>query len=115
VSLSIQPDRRHRASTPNHEDQPERGFRLITIVRILAIVTAVVGVGGLVAAFCLNEWRTAVVGGALLVVAVMAAAVCVIDALLADRGEFYRRGKLDGWMEGWRGQEPSADDPLLKD
>lgn len=52
------------------------------------------------------------------IVCYMAAAVGLgligVDRLLAEREEFYRRGQLEGWMRGWRGQEPEADDPLRR-
>jgi hypothetical protein len=44
----------------------------------------------------------------------MASVVLCVHAMLADRQEYYRRGQLDGWMRGWRGQEPDVDDPLLR-
>jgi hypothetical protein len=43
----------------------------------------------------------------------LAATILIVHAMLADRQEFYRRGQLDGWMRGWRGQEPEVDDPLI--
>ena len=42
------------------------------------------------------------------------AGLLVTQSMVADRTEFYRRGQLDGWMRGWRGQEPDVDDPLLR-
>lgn len=43
-----------------------------------------------------------------------AGGLLVVNAIFADRAEFYRRGHLDGWMRGWRGQQPETDDPLLR-
>lgn len=114
MSLSINPGRRLRALRPVSADDPPVRARLVTYARILALAAALAGVACLAAAFALDEWRTALIGSTLVIVAVVAGAVCTINALIADRHEFYRRGKLDGWMEGWRGQEPTADDPLLR-
>jgi hypothetical protein len=114
MSLSIDHDRRTRALRPDQDDDQFSGSKLIGIIRVGAVLTALAGIGCLAAAFALNEWRTALAGSTLVIVAVVAGSVCTVNALIADRQEFYRRGKLDGWMQGWRGQEPTADDPLLR-
>jgi hypothetical protein len=54
----------------------------------------------------------------------LAATILMVQALLAefhagfhatfaDRQEFYRRGMLAGWQQGWNGQPPELDDPLM--
>lgn len=44
----------------------------------------------------------------------LAGTVLCLRSMLASRQDFYRRGQLDGWMRGWRGQEPEVDDPILR-
>ncbi len=114
MSTEIDIERRQRALQPSTQDNTPRPGRLVQAVRLLVCVTATAGVGCLVAAFCLDEWRTALAGSTLLVISAIAGAVWVINGLLAERNRFYQRGFLDGWMRGWRGQEPSTDDPLLR-
>jgi hypothetical protein len=87
---------------------------LIRSVRIITVSLAFVGIGVLSAAFAHNEWRTGVVGFTLIVAACTGAVVWAIDAMLADRNAFYERGSLDGFMRCWRGELPSAKDPLVR-
>lgn len=79
--------------------------------------------GMLTAGICAAVWactthgrstHLVIIAGSCFCLAGMGGAVLALQALLADRQEFYRRGQLDGWMRGWRGQEPDAGDPLLR-
>lgn len=88
--------------------------RLIRGVQIFTSAAALTGVGALTGAFIINEWRIGVIGFTFVIGACVAGAVLVANALVADRQEFYQRGKADGWYEGWRGVPPSSDDPLLR-
>jgi hypothetical protein len=89
--------------------------RLIRMIQVFVIVSALAGASFLTAGLVLGEWHGAVVGSTLLIVSAVAAAVLAVNALLADREAFFCLGELDGWMRGWRGQEPrGADDPPLR-
>jgi magnesium-transporting ATPase (P-type) len=48
------------------------------------------------------------------IIAAIAGAVLCVEWMLADRQTFYLRGKVDGYYQGWHGQLPDADDPLLR-
>jgi hypothetical protein len=88
-----------------------------TVIRYVKAFAATTGAGSLVCltvAVMRDEWRIALIGSTLAVLAAVAAGVLTVNALLADRQEFYRRGQLEGWHRGWNGQLPETDDPLLK-
>lgn len=115
MSLHIGEERRLRAlQPPEMSEDGHRAHRTIQGVVVFTAVTALGSIACLATAFALHEWRTAVVGMTLAIMSSTAGALLIGHRLIADRQEFYRRGQLDGWMRGWRGQEPEADDPLLK-
>lgn len=115
MSLHIGEERRLRAlQPPEKSEDGQRPDWTIRAVALTAAGTALGGIGCLAAAFALREWRTALAGSTLMIVAAIAGAVLVLNRLLADRQKFYQRGQLDGWMRGWRGQEPSSEDPLWR-
>jgi hypothetical protein len=112
---SIEEERQEPAAEPPRRlpgsPTPER------LIRAVIATAAASGLAGAVCvsvAFTLGEWRTGLTGATLIIISAMAGAVLICDRLMADRQEFYRRGQLDGWMRGWRGQEPTVDDPLWK-
>lgn len=79
--------------------------------------TAVVATGGAICSIATlfgASWRVALMGVTLLVLAGLGGVVLCLQWMLVDRQDFYRRGHLDGWMRGWRGQEPGGDDPILR-
>lgn len=117
MTASIDNERRQRALRAHApgDDEVGRPHRLITAVRVVAIGAGLAGVGSLAAAFCLQEWRTALSGVILITMATVASGLLVVDTLVADRRAFYERGRVDGWMSCWRGEMPSAEDPLLRD
>jgi hypothetical protein len=90
------------------------------IHRIFIGVTAAgvsLGIGGFVVVgldIALPNIHLAVYAAACFVLAGLAGVLLVLRVMLADCEEFYRRGHLDGWMRGWNGQSPAADDSLLK-
>ena len=88
--------------------------KLVLAVRCFVGVMTFIAGGFLIAAFTFADWRSALAAATFFILAVLGGVVLTIDALLADRHEFYRRGQLDGWMRGWRGQEPEVDDPLMR-
>lgn len=115
MSLSVGHDRHQRAMEAEEHQVHDAGPQwLLRGVRIFTVVTAMAGVGCLATAFSLNEWRTAMVGSTLTVVSAIGASLWCASTLLADRRTFYQRGHLEGWMRGWRGQEPEVKDPLLR-
>lgn len=93
-----------------HRGRLINGIRIFTAVMLLA--------GFSMAVWSLAEGSASLhlaLGGAtFFVLAGMGGVVLSLQAILAERQEFYRRGHLDGWMRGWRGQEPGGDDPILK-
>lgn len=106
----------HRQANAHGQASSGRPGRPRLVAGIVTFGVAA-GVGGLVLVgldIDLTNVHLAVYSVACFVLAGLAAGLVCINALLADRQEFYRRGQLDGWMRGWRGQEPDADDPLLR-
>lgn len=114
MTLSISAERRERARQPRSDDSPNRSKHLLRSIQIFTIATALIGVAGLTVAFCLEDWRAAVAGGTSVVLAAFGGFVWCLHGMLADRREFYRRGHVEGWYRGWNGQEPNADDPLIR-
>jgi hypothetical protein len=115
MTQSIDAGTRARALTPPGSESVTIGHGpLIIGVRIFTAVTTFTATGFLIAAFTFAGWRSALAAATFSILSIMSGVVLVIDALLADRREFYQRGQLDGWMRGWRGQEPEVDDPLLR-
>ena len=115
VTSSIDARTRARATNPP-PSEPVTGDRARLIFGIRLFTAA-----GLAAGLGLGVADVASHGGVHLVIpsatcfmlSGLSATILIVHALLADRQEFYRRGQLDGWMRGWRGQEPEIDDPLL--
>jgi hypothetical protein len=94
--------------------------QIVSRVRWFTGTALVAGLICLVCAFAHGDWRYALAATGFILLAGIGGAVLCIDAIicdfktiLAERQEFYRRGQLDGWMKGWRGQEPDVDDPLM--
>jgi hypothetical protein len=114
MTRSIDAGTRARALTPPGPEPIAIGHGpLITGVRIFSVVSVVVSIGFFSAAVAYDNWRWALAAATVLNFAVMGGVVLAIDAMFNGRREFYQRGQLDGWMRGWRGQEPEVDDPLL--
>jgi hypothetical protein len=117
MTISIDRATRERAKVPpsNHKPLAAPRDRLICGVRIFAAIAVAAGVA-------LGAWDLAGDGGVHLimpsvgcfVLASQATTILIVHSLLASHQEFYRRGQLDGWMKGWRGQQPDVDDPLLR-
>lgn len=118
MTISIDRATRERAKVPpsdHHKALADPRDRLICGVRIFAAVTTAAGIA-------LGIWDLAGDGSVHLVMpsvgcfvlAGQATTILLVHSLLASHQEFYRRGQLDGWMKGWRGQQPDVDDPLLR-
>ena len=117
MSISIDREQRLRASQPPTETRETRAAGpgwLVRSVQVTAVVTGLAGTTALSAGFANRDWRPALVGMVLLFAACIAGGVWITHSLLADRHAFYRRGKVDGWYEGWHGKLPDPDDPLLR-
>lgn len=116
MTASIDKEQRQQATVPPRQpaDRSTAISLLIRGVKTFAVTTAVAGAASLGVAFALGEWRTALAGSTLVILSVVASSVWIVNALLADREDFYRRGQADGWYRGWRGQVPTVDDPLLR-
>lgn len=115
MTLSIDADTRRRASTPLTSKSDKIGrMRLAAGVRWFTVTAAVASIACIVAAVIDRDLPTELAASTLCVVCAIGGALWVGNALLADRLDFYQRGQLDGWMRGWRGQEPEVDDPLLR-
>jgi hypothetical protein len=107
--------REKAASPPVSESVTGDRTRLILGIRVFAAGALVAGIGLGVADLASEGHVHLVIPSATcFVLAALAATILIVNSLLADRQEFYRRGQLDGWMRGWRGQEPETDDPLLR-
>lgn len=88
--------------------------RTIIGVRLFTAVALTAGIG-LGVTDLAGHGQIHLVGASLtcFILAGISAALLILLMTLADAGEFYRQGQLNGWMRGWRGQEPEVDDPLL--
>jgi hypothetical protein len=117
MTASTGQDRRERALASDHlaSGQPIGAYWLVHAIRIFTVAALLAGAACLTVAFSFEHWPTAMAGSVLLVAATVGGAVWVLQNVVADRCAFYERGKLDGWMRGWRGQEPEAGYPLLRD
>jgi hypothetical protein len=116
VASPISKDLREYA-LPNGEgkDQADFGTQpLMRWVRVFTTLTTGFAVVLLTTAFLLGHWHVALAGTTVALLAAAGGVVLCVNAILADRQEFWRRGQLDGWMRGWRGQEPEVDDPLFR-
>jgi hypothetical protein len=117
MTIEIDRERKARALEPPQAAQGLR-IRRCTLLWSIGIFGAVAMVAGLIlAGLDFAEPRGlhyAVYAASCFVLSGLAGGLICINAILADRREFYRRGQLDGWMKGWRGQEPEVDDPLLR-
>jgi hypothetical protein len=117
MTASIERDTVERALQPSavDKDKTSRSSRLVVGIWVFGTVAAA---GGLVLVGLdlahPHSLRYAVYAGACLVVAGICGGLICLRAMLAGCQEFYRRGQLDGWMRGWRGQCPDVDDPLLR-
>jgi hypothetical protein len=110
-------DERHRKQAAHPASAGEPGPAVSQLVRWIRIFTGTTLGAGLVVftwALAHDLWRLAVVGMVLVFLAAVSAGVWTVHLLLADRNEFYRRGLLEGWRQGWNGQPPDVDDPLLR-
>ena len=94
-------------------DRPSN--RVMQGVAAFTAVSGLVGVICMASAFSLHEWRTALVGSTLLVMATISGSVLVCNWMIADRQAFYQRGKVDGWYSWYRGTPPEVDDPLWRE
>lgn len=117
--MTIEIDRERKARAL-HPPQPldDHHVRRCTLMWSIGIFGAAALVTGLVLAG-LDIARPhgvhfAIYAASCFVLSGLSGALICVNAILADREEFYRRGQLDGWMKGWRGQEPEVNDPLLR-
>jgi hypothetical protein len=115
MTLSIDRATRDRASTPPGAAPGTAGpGKLIIGLRIFTAVATAAGIAlGVADLASSGSVHLVIPCVGSFVFAGLAANNLVHHHLLADRQEFYRRGQLDGWMKGWRGQEPGTDDPLI--
>lgn len=115
MTSSIDAQTRAKAATPpGSEPVTDRRSRLTVAVATFTVVTGTAGACGMAAAFVLEEWRTALLGATLMLLAGMGAQVLCQRAFLASKEIHYQRGQLDGWYRGYRMQPPEIDDPLLQ-
>lgn len=118
MTMSISKEQRRRAVDGLQPDQPAGRSRRTPMVRWLRTAAVVSGLAGVSAStieiVTVEYLHLNPVAGAFFVLSGIAVAVLCVEAMLAERQEFYRRGQLDGWMRGWRGQEPDVDDPLMR-
>lgn len=117
MTIEIDEDRKYRAlHPPAAEAEPSGGSgRLIVGIRIAMIAAATTGL--VLAGIDIDiprGMRLSIYAAACFTAAGLCGALLCLHAMLADRQEFFRRGQLDGWMKGWRGQAPEVDDPLLR-
>jgi hypothetical protein len=115
MTASISKETRHRAFRPSVGDDNQLGRPTLVIgVWCFTVSTGLIGVAAMSWAFAYVEWRTALTGATLLILSGAGGVVLCLRALLAARQKVYQRGQLDGWMRGWRGQDPEVTDPLLE-
>lgn len=117
MTIEIGEDRKQRALHPPvaAAEAATGPGTIIWGARAFAVLAAMTGVAMSVADLA-GDGTVHLVMPALtsFLVAGQSTVILCVHAMIAERGDFYRRGQLDGWMRGWRGQEPHTDDPLLK-
>lgn len=116
MTQSIERTTRERARrTPDAEPVIAKRPKLIVGVWCFTVGMTVLAVALTVAQLTVvDSVHLAIYAATCAVLAAIGGAVLSFRAMLAGRQEFYRRGHLDGWMRGWRGQEPEVDDPILR-
>jgi hypothetical protein len=115
MTQSIDREQRQRASMPHlPESVTVTRAGLITAIKVFTCTTVLLGVIFAVCTLAYGGWRHPLAAMFFALTAVAGGTVLCFHAILADRQEFYRRGQLDGWYKGWRGQAPDVDDPLFK-
>lgn len=115
MTQSIDRSTRERAVQAPVPETVTRRHRPLTIgVGCFTVVATTGGTICGVATLTGASWRIAIMGATLLMLAGLGAVVLCVQNMIADRQDFYRRGHLDGWMRGWRGQEPGGEDPTFK-
>jgi hypothetical protein len=115
VTQSIDARTRAKATTPpESESDIISRSRLVVGVRVFTGATTTAGLGMLLHVFTYTDWRSGLAAATFFILAVLGGSILTIDALLAERREFYQRGQLDGWMQCLHGQPPEVDDPLLR-
>lgn len=116
MTADISEQQRMRAlRTSGPDSRPTRHSRLVVSITCFGVGATVTGL--ILVAEDLTDttgFHFAVYAAACFVLAGLSGTLLVLRAMLADCQEFYRRGQLDGWMKGWRGQQPEVDDPLIK-
>jgi hypothetical protein len=108
MTQSILPrsDHRNPARTETTPEPPGRS-RIIAGVRVSTGITAATGIACAAVSVASNSGLPAlVVACAAFVMAVIGSSVLVVNALLPTYEEYYRRGYLEGWHQGWNGQPP---------
>jgi hypothetical protein len=115
MTQHITAETRAKATTPPHSksDMPSRS-KLVTGVRVFTGANAALGLVFLLHVFTYTDWRSALASATFFILAVLGGGILVIDALLGERREHYRRGHLEGWMKCLHGEPPEVDDPLLR-
>lgn len=115
--MSTQAQESQQRTTQPGADDPTalpRHRAVMRYVMAYTILTSLGAVATLALAVYLGQWRVALTGSTLAILAAIGGGVLCLNLVIADRQEFYRRGVLDGWMRGWRGQPPDIDDPLTR-
>lgn len=116
MTLSI-----HRTATaeaPGAEgapEHPQRASRLVIGVKTFTVVMSL-SAAVFTTLTAGHGWAQPWLAGAVVsfVLAGLGGTVLCLRAMLISRQAAYRRGHLDGWMRGWRGQEPGSDVPGLQ-
>jgi hypothetical protein len=119
MSTSISNEQRLRALHRGDPEEPTKRSRRASMVHWVMAAAILAGVSGVI--LVTIEMATpaylnlASYIAACFILSGLAGVVLCVNWMLADRQAFYQRGKVDGFYQGWHGQLPDVDDPLLRD
>jgi hypothetical protein len=114
MTQSILPRSDSRTDRTEAAPEPPGRSHIITGVRICTGVTAATGVASAAVDVASDGGLPAlIVSCTAFVIAAIGSSLLVFNAILPTCQEYYRRGHLEGWIRGWRGQPPENDGPGL--
>lgn len=111
---SLDTEHRGRATSAAAPEEPDAATSLLRGIQAAVALAGIAAVAFAAAAIASSNLHFTVAAASALIICAIAASVLVGHALVADRRRFYQRGHVDGWVKGWRGQEPDIEDPLFK-
>jgi hypothetical protein len=114
MTQSILPRSDRRTDRTDTAPEPPGRSHIITGVWICTGAAGTTGVATATIAVASDTGLSAlIVSCTAFVIAAIGSSLLVFNSILPSCREYYRRGHLEGWMRGWRGQPPENDVPGL--